>query len=484
LIRFLGAAQMVAGSCYLIDTGKSRILIDFGLFYGPEYEDRNGMIDFDPATIDFVLLTHAHIDHAGRIPLLYRKGFKGKTVGTDATKTLVGINLEMSLGVAKKQGTAVYDFDDYSRMMENYLVVPYDQTLELNPEISVRFRNSGHIMGSAIIELWIKNADGTVKVVAAGDLGNGELSLLRKPETIQEGDYVLVESTAGPIRRADTGFMTFGREIRRTLKAGGSVLIPAFVLDRTQNVLYTIGILKQRGIIPQETPVYLDSTTAHKITGIYRKYSKYFSWEASMRFDSYDDPLIFPNLYEISSRDALMMHDSGQPAIYISSSAMLDHANSPRHLEKMIENPKNLLAIVGWQAPGSPGWKLQRGVKTLQIPIEENTNGKAVVRHVEKPVKMRVKTFGMFSYHADGCQIMKWLSGFSKVKEVYVVHGEKKNAILMAEMITKRLGFKASAPELGAVSHLSGFEKDYEIRKIRALCSGLGTSNKFRSYSD
>jgi metallo-beta-lactamase family protein len=482
-IRFLGAAQMVGGACYLIDTGKTRLLIDFGLFYG-EHETQNSFMEFDPATIDFVLLTHAHIDHAGRIPLLYRKGFKGKTIGTDATKSLVEVNLKMSLGVAEKQGTTLYDDDDYLRMMENFLTVPYDQLLELNSEVSVRFRNSGHIMGSVIIELWIKDSDGVVKVVATGDMGNEALSLLRKPEIIQEGDYILVESTEGPIRRANTGYMKFGKEIQKTLKAGGSVLIPTFVLDRTQNILYVIGILKQKGIIPPETPVYVDSSTAQKITRIYREYNEYFSPEATKRLDSYGDPLSFPNLYEISSRQALMMHDRGQPAIYISSSAMLDHANSPRHLEKMIDNPKNLLVIVGWQAPGTPGWKLQRGAKTIQIPVEENRDGITGISYVEKSVRMKVQTFTMFSYHADGCQVLMWLSNFTRAKEVFVVHGERNNTLDMAELITKRLGFKALAPERGAVYHLNRRAKDYEIKKSHAICSGMEAPNRLNNFAD
>ncbi|MEI8172746.1 MAG: MBL fold metallo-hydrolase [Deltaproteobacteria bacterium] len=479
----MGAAQVVGGSCYLIDTGKTRLLIDFGLFYG-EHEARNSIIDFDPATIDFVLLTHAHIDHAGRIPLLYRRGFKGKTIGTDATKTLCGANLKMSLELAKREGNAVYDFDDYDRMMDHFMTVSYDQTLNLSSDVLVRFRNAGHIMGSAIIELWIKNKDGTVKIVTTGDLGNSNLPLLENPEIIREGDYILVESTSGAVRRKDAGFDAFGDEIKKTLKRGGSVLIPAFALDRTQRLLYIIGTLKRRGIIPDETPVYVDSFTAREITKIYRKYSRYFSSEDRAYRSFGGDPLSFPNLHEINSRDAIAMHERRQAAIFVSASAMLDHANSPRHLEKMIENPKNLLAIVGWQAPGTPGWKLQRGAKTIQIPIEEYTDGKTDMRYVEKPVRMKVKTFEVFSYHADGCQILTWLSNFSKAKEVFVVHGDRKNAPGLAGMITKKLGFKASAPELGAVYHLSGRGQDYEIRKAPALCAGMETVERSRNISD
>ena len=467
----------------MINTGKARILIDFGLFYG-EYEARNSVIDFDAAEIDFVLLTHAHIDHAGRIPLLYKKGFKGKTIGTDATKEISAIILEMSLGLAEKQEAALYDIGDYSRMMDNFMAVPYDQILHLNSEVSVRFRRAGHILGSSIIELWIQDQDQTIKIVATGDLGNESMSLLQGPDIVREGDYLLVESTAGPVRRADADFAQFGKEIRKTLKMGGSILIPAFVLDRTQSILYIIGMLKSRGIIPQETPVYVDSSTAHKITEIYRRYSYYFNSEASKHFSSDSDIFTFPHLYEMSSGDALMMHDRGQPAIYISSNAMLDHANAPKHLERMIDDPKNLLAIVGWQAPDTPGWKLQRGAKSIRIPLESYKDGKLDVRYAEKSVKMRVKTFGMFSYHADGCQILRWLSNFSEVKEVFVVHGERNNALDLADIITERLGFKASAPELGAISHLSAYGKKYTNKRIPDLCSGMRASSRIGSSSE
>jgi metallo-beta-lactamase family protein len=471
-IRFLGAARAIGGSCYLVDTGKTRVLIDFGLYPGEEAFQNND-IAFDPSTIDFVLLTHAHIDHAGRLPLLYRRGFTGKTLGTDATRSLLEVTLKMSLDASEKQGVLLYNYHDYRRMMKNFQTVPYDQRLELNDDVSVRFRHSGHILGAAIIELWIKTTEGLLKIVATGDMGNESQPLLKKPEIIQDADYVLVESTQGPIKRSNTGYTAFGKEIRKTLNAGGSVLIPTFVLDRTQNVLYVIGVLKQSDMIPRETPVYVDSRTAQKITGIYRKYSKYFGQEAAEHLESSGDPFSFQSSYHVSPREALRKHDSGRPAIYISSSAMLDHANAPKHLLKMIENQKNLLAIVGWQAPGTPGWKLQRGDETIRIPIEQRKDGKGDVKIVEKTVKMKVMTFDMFSYHADGCQILTWLSNFAKLKQVFVVHGEKDNAIGMAKIITEKLGFKATAPERGEVAYLSVQGKTYDKHSSPNLCSGM-----------
>lgn len=475
-IRFLGAAQMIGGSCYLIDTGKTRLLVDFGLFYGPEQKERNSAVAFDPAAIDFVLLTHSHADHAGRIPLLYRKGFKGRTVGTDATKKLSAVMLEMNVSVAENQGTVLYDADDMKQVMHHFMVIPYDKTVQLNDEISVRFSNAGHILGSSIIEILIKNSAGTISVVAAGDLGNSHLPLLKAPDILHDGDYILVDATAAMIARNDADFDNFGTDIQKTLKMGGSVLIPAFVLDRTQRLLYIIGKLKQKGTIPMDTPVYVDSPTARKITKIYRNHNRDFRSETQGPASSRTDLLSFPHLYEISSRNALKMHEQGRPAIYITSSAMLDHGNSPRHLEKMIENPKDLLAIVAWQAPGTPGWKLQKGAKKISLPVAFDRRGSIGVNYVEKSVKMRIRTYDMFSYHADGCQILTWLSNFSKVKEVFVVHGEKENTVHFATMISKRLGFRASAPEPGDRFYLSGKARDYELKKTPALCFGIEAS--------
>ena len=230
-----------------------------------------------------------------------------------------------------------------------------------------------------------------------------------------------------------------------------------------------------------QTPVYVDSYTAREITKIYRQHRHEFRPEKKGPASSRSDPLTFPQLYEISSRKAMMMHEQGLPAIYITSSAMLDHGNSPKHLEKMIENPKNLLAIVGWQAPGTPGWKLQKGAKKISLPVAFDRNGNSSVEYVEKTVKMRIRTYDMFSYHADGCQILEWLSHFSKVKEVFVVHGEKENTLHFAGMISQRLGFKATAPELGDRFDLSTLAKDYERMKTPALCFGMETSGTPRS---
>lgn len=434
-IRFLGAAQMIGGSSYLLDTGKSRLLVDCGLFYGAEHDDRNKKFDFDPSTVDFVLLTHAHIDHSGRIPPLYKNGFKGRTVGTDATKSIMQAMLEMSMGIAKSQGKALFDSEDFSKTMNSFMTAQYDQRIDLTPDVAVRFQDAGHILGSSIIEIWVKATEGTIKIVVAADLGSKSTPLLGDPAVISEADYVLVESTYGTTQRGEPNYRDFGKMIYETLNAGGSVLIPAFVLEKTQKVLYVIGQLKREGIIPLSTPVYADSTTGHKITGIYRKYTNYYDQQARSLLSS-GGPLSFPGLIESSGKEALKTHARKQPAIYVSSSGMLDHAYAPKHLNEMIEDERNMLAIVGWQAPDSVGRKLEEGAKRISIPIEDFRKGKTEVTYSEKPVKMKVKKFSGFSSHADGCEILEWLSHFPKLKEVFVIHGDKENAVGLSKVLS------------------------------------------------
>ncbi len=483
-IQFFGAAQMVGGSCYLIDTGKSRALIDFGLFYGSEYEGLNVKIPFDPKTIDYVFLTHAHIDHSGRIPLLYKKGFNGKVLGTDATKTILGIMLEMSLGISQEQGNAFYSFDDYFKTMDNYMVVPYNKIINLSEDLSFCFRDAGHILGSSIIEIWIKTKYGKIKIVTTGDMGSKSTPLLRDPAIIEDGDYILVESTYGAVTRGEPDYEIFGKEIQKTISAGGSVLIPAFVLEKTQKVIYVIGRLKEKGLISKNVPVYVDSSTGKDINKVYRKYKHYYDKEALEILETSGDPLSYPSLYEVSAKDSLETHSGKTPAIYIASSGMLDHANAPKHLLRMIEDRRNLLAIIGWQAPDSLGRKLQEGATWVTIPIEERIKGSTKITYEKKPVKMKVMTFGIFSSHADGCGILKWLSNYSKTKKIFVVHGEKMSSEKLAKAIENRVGFKAIVPKLNDKYTFSERDDYYDVQKRSGLCEDLDNTQILGGKSD
>ena len=239
-----------------------------------------------------------------------------------------------------------------------------------------------------------------------------------------------------------------------------------------------LGRLKREGIIPEQTPIYADSGMAKRITRIYGRYSGHFHPEARKLTDGGQDLFRFPGIYDVSGAEALRAHDLGMPAIYLTSSGMLDHGNAPQHLEKMVEEPQNLLAIVGWQAPGSLGSRLLAGERRVRIPIRREGEGGAGTDSVEKDVKMRIMQFDLFSNHADACQMLNWLAGFGKTKQVFVVHGDKENTINLARIIDRNLGFKAVAPELNDRIILSA-DQPYRNLKTGAIpCAGLGSSEK------
>jgi metallo-beta-lactamase family protein len=485
-IQFCGAAQMVDGSCMLLDTGKSRILIDFGLFYGSEHREINNELPFDPASISHVILTHAHLDHSGRIPMLYNKGFKGNVFATDATKDISEVMLETSLNISQKQGLQLYDYYDMLKTINGFMTIPYDKLFDITEDVTIRLRNAGHIMGSAMAEIVIKTDKNTIKIVATGDMGYNGIPLLQNPFLITNGDYIIVESTYGANNKTNVSYEEFGRDIQNTLESGGSVLIPAFTLEKTQKVIYVIGELKRKGIIKKDAPIIADSPTGIEITKIYRRYTKYYNKKALQTLSKYGNPLSFKSLHEVSGKIALMYHESNIPAIYLTSSGMLDYSNAPKHLLKMIDNPNNLLAIVGWQSPESLGRKLQDGAKKVTIPIKTYSDGNENITYIERPVKMAVKYYGRFSSHADGCDILKWLSNIQKTKRIFVVHGDKQNTLGLAEAIKTRLGFDAKAPALNEKIYLNYDDEIHEKKQHgnSILCNELGKIQKTDSVSD
>jgi len=483
-LQFLGAARTVGGSACLLETGKSKILIDFGLFMNHEDRFRNNTVPFDPSSIDYVLLTHAHSDHGGRIPLLYKKGFRGKVVGIGATKTLIRKLLGAGLDYTDGETVALFGSQDIEAMMKNFLPLAYDRKIDLSPDIAVRFRNAGHILGSAMIEIWCRDGGKAIKIVFTGDMGNASIPLLKAPFDIREGDYVIVEATYGASQRTMNKTDQFGTELRKTLQGGGSVLIPAFTLDRTQKVLFMLGKLKREGIISEQTPVYIDSGMAKGITRIYGRYSGHFQPEARKLMEGGKDLFNFPGLRDVSGAEAIRMHDLGRPAIYVTSSGMLDHGNAPLHLEKMSEDPKNLLAVVGWQAPGSLGSRLLAGERRVRIPVPREGKGGVNAGNVEKDVKMRIIQFDLFSNHADACRILNWLAGFEKTKQIFVVHGVKENTIDLARIIGRNLGFKAVAPELNDRIILSAAERDRNLKAGAIPCAGLGGGDMGKGTMD
>lgn len=483
-IMFLGAAQSIGGSAILIDTGKTRFLIDYGLYYDKSDQWKNWKVLENLEKLNFVLLTHAHIDHSGRLPMLYRNGFKGPVIGTDATKDITGRMLVMSLEIGENQDRALFNHDDLNEMMENFKTVNYGQIVRLSPDVDVRFNEAGHILGSSIIEIWIRQGNKSIKVVAGGDMGGRDVPILRDRAQIDMADYVIIESTYGDRDKGRINYSTFEKDIRETLGHGGAVLIPAFVLEKTQKVISILCEMKRRGTIPTRTPIYSDSSTANDINRIYRGYSKYYDSDAKRLMSRGQHPLSCKGLKEVSGKIALASHENQKPSIYISSSGMLEHANSPKHLRAMISDPKNLLAIVGWQAPGTPGRKLQEGTRVIEIPIENWANGEIQRQIVSMPVHMKVSKYDSFSSHADGCEIMTWLTGFKTIGEVFVIHGEQNTTMQFAKRIEKKLKIPASAPAENEVIFLKFDLTKTNPTRAPGMCDGMTRSTEQATPTD
>ncbi|MCK9364420.1 MAG: MBL fold metallo-hydrolase [Syntrophales bacterium] len=483
-IQFLGAAQSIGGSAILIDTGKTIFLIDYGLYYDKEDQQNNQAVLDNPEKLNFVLLTHAHIDHSGRLPLLYKNGFKGPVVGIDATKDIAGRMLDMSLGIAESQNTKLFDRINLNQMMDRFETADYGQIVSLSSDVEVRFNDAGHILGSAIIEIWIKRGNQKLKIVAGGDIGGRNVPILRDHAQINDANYVIVESTYGDSAKGQINYRPFENDVKKALVHGGSVLIPAFVLEKTQKVVAILCNMKIRGVIPSGTPIYSDSRTANDITSIYKRYSKYYDSDARNLVAKGQHPLSCEGLLEVSGKDALAAHGYHKPSIYLSSSGMLGHANSPKHLKAMISDPSNLLAIIGWQAPGTPGRKLQEGAKAIEITIEDWINGNFVTETFTMPVLMKIKKYDVFSSHADGCEIMKWLAGFKTVGKVFVIHGERDTTLSLADRITKYLRVPAMAPAKDYMETLSFDAGKVTTKKQKDMCKGMGRDGLQAGYLD
>lgn len=458
-ITFVGGARTVTGSCYHLEIGSDQILVDCGMFQGSkELEELNyASWPFDPKEISYVLLTHAHIDHSGLLPKLRRDGFRGKVVCTKSTYDLCTILLPDSAHIQeadsewknrrrsrqrKKKVEPLYTEKDALAVLPHFVSIPYHKKIDLTSSVSIQIRDAGHILGSAIIEMWAKENGGVTKLVFSGDLGSAGQAIVRDPETVEEADYIFVESTYGnrlhpPIAERSDQLLEIIREAQKT---GGLVIIPAFAVGRTQELLYQLHKLFKKGLI-QDIPVYVDSPLAIAATEIFQANTEYYDEEASSLFEQGDNPLAFPGLRFIRSQEeSQRLNFVKGTAIIISASGMADAGRIKHHLKHQLWKENNHVVFVGYQAEGSLGRKLVSGAKRVRV-LGHNVRADA-----------KIHDLSALSAHADRDQLFAWLKGFKTApKRVFIVHGEVEAAEDFARAIEEQLGWTAHVPRRGEV---------------------------------
>ena len=474
-ITFLGAAKTVTGSNFLVEAAGKKFLVDCGMYQGKASQELENSDPFlyNVDEIDFVLLTHAHIDHSGRIPKLYNEGYRKPIYATKATCDLCSIMLPDSGHIQeteiewknrkrKREGKPdlppLYTAEDAYKCLELFEPVDYDDIVDITDEISIRFNDAGHMLGSAIIEIWATENGKTTKAVFTGDLGNNDLPLLDAPTMISNADYLIMESTYGNrlhIRNDDKAEM-FLNIVSETLDNGGTVVIPSFAVGRTQEILYEIDRLKQeKGQDPEfakkyktimNVPVYVDSPLAISATEIFKKNTNLFEDEIQEKIKSGDNPLEFPGLqFTRTAEESKALNESTEPCIIISASGMCDVGRIKHHLKHNLWNPKSTILFVGYQAPGTLGRTIVEGAKKVKIFGEEIA------------VNARVEYIEGYSGHADQEWLLNFVYSFTnQPKHIFLVHGEPEGQEVLKQKIEENPGTKVTIPEFGESFELVG----------------------------
>ena len=454
-VTCLGGVGTVTGSSYLVETpGGKRLLVDCGLFQGGKHmENRNWEPwGFSPAQLEAVFLTHAHIDHSGRVPKLIKDGYKNKIYTSQPTAELCEIMLLDSAHIQEMDAEwqtrknrrngrpdvlPLYTVEDAQATIGHLKAVDRDKIIQIEPGVKVRLRNAGHILGSSIVELWIEEDGDKTKLVFSGDLGRKHQLIVKDPHEIFDADYLFVESTYG--NRKHKSFDDSKAELLEAIKysysRGEKIIIPAFAVERTQEILYILGEFDRAGLLPN-IPIYLDSPLAIRATEVFRKNKKCYDEEAQAIVDKGYDPFDMPNLkFTLTTQESIQINEAQGSAIVIAANGMCTAGRIKHHLKHNLWREGASIVIVGYQAMGTTGRKIVDGAKRVKI-FRENV-----------AVNARVFTIGGFSAHADQDDLLEWISHFESNPKVFVVHGEPQSSQALAEMIRSRFGLDVHIPK-------------------------------------
>ena len=488
-ITFLGATRTVTGSNFLLEGAGKKIIIDCGLYQGKAKEERENYADFtyDVNEIDYMLLTHAHIDHSGRIPKLYVDGYRGPIIATKATCDLCAIMLPDSghiqemenvwqnkkrARLGKQELPPLYTAQDAINCLEIFRPVSYDEIIQLDENISVRFNDAGHMLGSSIIEVWIKENGEIKKIVFTGDLGNNDIPLLDSPTMIDSADYLVMESTYGSRlhNRNDDKAELFLNIVAETLDKGGNVIIPSFAVGRTQEILYELNKLKEQRTDEEflkkyeklmKATVYVDSPLAISATEVFRQNMDLFDEEVRKEIEQGDNPLEFPGLKFTQTVDeSKALNDDPHPHIIISASGMCEVGRIKHHLKHNLWNPNNTILFVGYQAPGTLGAKIVSGEKKVKIFGEEIA------------VNARIEYIEGYSGHADQEWLLNFVYSFiTKPKHIFLVHGELEGQKVLKEKIQQTIEIPVTIPDYG---------ENYNLEETVKVVSKVETFDKYK----
>lgn len=458
-IQFLGSARTVTGACFYIEASGLQILIDCGMNQGADAKKLNRQaFEFNPAEIDFLFLTHTHIDHIGLVPRLIKQGFKGRIIATPATADLAEIMLydsaqiheadaqwqtKKALREGKEPVLPLYTIDDVKAVIPFFNRVPYKNIEHTGRGIKYRFLDAGHILGSASLEIWFQDSPKEKKIVFSGDIGRKGNPIINDPSLIAEADYVVMESTYGNrLHKAmDKTIDELVEAIKITFKRGGNVIIPSFAVGRAQDLLYILNRLVREKRL-YNINIYIDSPLAEEATKAYLAHPECFDEEAKRLLNEKASKDAIRIKFVNSVQESMSLNNIKSHAIIIAGSGMCEGGRIKHHLKHNLWRQESSIVFVGFQANGTLGRRIVDGEKIVRIFGEDIA------------VLAKLYTIGGFSAHADQKELLEWLSAFKNNPQVFVVHGEEETSLQFAGIIREQLGFTAHVPNRAEVYEL------------------------------
>jgi metallo-beta-lactamase family protein len=458
-LQFLGATKTVTGSCFYLECNDMKILVECGLSQGENADEINRAAwEYDPKTIDFVFITHAHLDHSGMLPRLVKDGFRGKIITTPATRDLLELMLydaaniqegdaawetKKAIRAGKPPVLPLYTVDDVGEVIPLFDIKPYEVLYNLGKGIKYRFLDAGHILGSGTLEMWFQDSEREKKIVFSGDIGKKGNPIIRDPSSLVEADFIVMESTYGNRlqKSLKESMDELVEAIRTTFKKGGNVYIPSFAVGRTQDLLYILNSLVREKRL-HNIDIYLDSPLAEEVTKVYLAHPEVFDEEAKQRFSTrdFDDSV---KLHFVQSvQESMKLNKIHSGILVIAGSGMCDGGRIRHHLKHNLWRHECSVVFVGYQGKGTLGRQIVERPRSVRILGEDIA------------MRASIYTINGFSAHADQAELLGWLSCFKNSPEVFIVHGEEEVAVSFGELVRERFGYKTYVPEKRDVFYL------------------------------